>query len=191
MAKFEIWDMNGTKMGTAWKCINTIFDGSLAPDTYFGSGFVPGVDPWTGLPIGAYGGAFFVLDNFSYAPNCSSGFCCNDNGRIRVTAVASSVCETPYFYNFWRDLTIDYSYLNLPSPIPGLAVYWYILQGMGPTGASKNISFLGTIIKYGSGCTDVGCAVSPYARNMASAGCDPTGAIAYDAASDVILETVK
>jgi len=195
-AKFDIWDMNGTKMGTAWKCVNTLFDGFLAPAGYFGSGFTPGTDPWTGLPIGAYGGSFFVLNNFSYAPNCSSGFCCNDNGRIRVTAVASSQCESPYFYNFWRDLTIDQSYLNLPSPIPGLAVYYYMLLGVGPVGSTKNTSFVGTIIKYGvaSGCgdgEDCHIGISPYAKNLAGAGCDATGNIKYDEASNVILEFAK
>lgn len=190
-AQFDIWDMNGTRVGTAWKCVNTLFDSFLAPANYPGSGFIPGTDPWTGLPIGAYGGAYFVLNNFSYAPNCASGFCCNDNGRIRVTAVSSSQCESPYYYNFWRDLTIDTSYLHLPSPIPGLAVYYYQLYGVGPTGSTKSTSFVGTIIKYGSGCADGHCDISPFAKNLVGAGCDSSGNIKYNPSNSIIPEFFK
>jgi hypothetical protein len=157
-AQFEVWDMNGMKTGDAYKCVSKFFDGFLQD-------IAPGSDPWTGLPIGGYGGSSFVLNS------CIPGA---DNGRFRVTAVKSTVCESSYYYSFWRDLTTT---PGLPSPIPGFATYYYDLQGVGPTGSTKNTSFLGVIVKYPMRT------YAPMAKTPNTSGIDPTGFLKYDPSS--------
>jgi hypothetical protein len=160
-AKFDIWDANGSKTGDAYKCITKFFDGFLQD-------IGPGTDPWTGLPIGGLGGYNFVHNT------CQPYL---DNGRFRVTAMKSSVCESAYYYSFWRDLT---TIPTLPSPIPGYASFWYDIQGVGPTGSTVNTSFLGVVVKYPMG------GHTPYAKTPASAGYDPGGVVRYDPGSSSI-----
>jgi hypothetical protein len=154
-AQFEVWDENGMKIGDAWKCINRFFDGFLQD-------IGPGTDPWTGMPIGGYGGNRFLSNTKT---------CMLDNGRFRVAALKSSVCESPYYYSFWRDLTGS---SDLPSPTPGLGIHWYDILGVGPIGSTVNTSFLGVLVKYPI------AAYSPLGKTPATAGCDPTGYVKYD-----------
>ncbi len=151
-ALFDIFDMNGNKVGNAWKCVNTFFDDYL-------QNISPAVDPWTGFLVGAYGG-----------PNFNLLGCGQDNGRLRVSAVASTVCESPYYFNFWRDMVPSGT---APSGIPGSASAYYTALGMGPTGSSTNTSFLGVVVKHGSHG-------GLFSKLPAGAGIDPTGKIIYD-----------
>lgn len=164
-ALFEIFDQNGSKAGQAWKCVNTFFDDFL-------QNIQPGVDPWTGFLVGAFGGQNFAMRGV---------FTDVENMRLRVSAVKSTVCESPYYYNFWRDMPPAWT---APSGIPGLASAYYFALGMGPTGSSKPTSFLGVIVKHNP---DGGM----FAHTPCMAGIDQTGRVLYDPGCVIFPESVN
>ncbi len=159
-ALFEIFDQNGTKFGNAWKCINK-FDDDFLQNTQ------PKPDPWTGLLVGAYGGANFTVPVDDM-----------ENARMRISAVKSTECEASNYNRFWRD---THPYPNAPTGIPGTAIDYYNNLGMGPKGSSRKTSFLSVIVKHNP---DGGL----FAKTPCTAGADTTGIFRYDPPRAVVPE---